>query len=296
MYWEYIVWSQYMGGLKWKPCYKKSRALASARVPPLLHTYIGPIRWVCVFIPVDICNTVFWLAANIYGINAVAFWLEDMCVPQDALSGWKDLWIMQFCIPDAMHKQQQMCAAYKRQNSLFSSNAACVSCCETSWRILCSATPFSWKVQVWGHSATMPKVVAISPIWARQPQLFSMRLIPGKDKGVRKSALSSTRPSRNFLEKITTKCAQRWNSTICGAWHETTMFKSNQGGFGYKPLDTHFSIFIPKVSKSKYWWRLIICQRPSRGNLEPMTLSSSLDSRLIHNLGNPLLPQPTWCV
>lgn len=183
-----------------------------------------------------------------------------------------------------------------RTHFSFSSNAACVSCCETSWRILCSATPFSWKVQVWGHSATMPKVVAISPIWARQPQLFSMRLIPGKDKGVRKSALSSTRPSRNFLEKITTKCAQRWNSTICGAWHETTMFKSNQGGFGYKPLDTHFSIFIPKVSKSKYWWRLIICQRPSRGNLEPMTLSSSLDSRLIHNLGNPLLPQPTWCV
>ena len=119
MYWEYIVYSQYMGGLKWKPCYKKSRALASARVPPLLHTYIGPIRWVCVFIPVDICNTVFWLAANIYGINAVAFWLEDKCVPQDALIGWKDLWIMQFCIPDAMHKQQQLCAAYKRQNSLF---------------------------------------------------------------------------------------------------------------------------------------------------------------------------------
>ena len=119
MYWEYIVCSQYMGGLKWKPCYKKSRALASARVPPLLHTYIGPIRWVCVFIPVDICNTVFWLAANIYGINAVAFWLEDMCVPQDALIGWEELWIMQFCIPDAMHKQQQMCAAYTSQNSLF---------------------------------------------------------------------------------------------------------------------------------------------------------------------------------
>ena len=74
---------------------------------------------VCVFIPVDIRHTVFWLAANIYGIYAVAFWLEDMCVPQDALIGWKDLWIMQFCIPDAMHKQQQLCAAYKRQNSLF---------------------------------------------------------------------------------------------------------------------------------------------------------------------------------
>ena len=27
-----------MGGLKWKPCYKKSRALASARVPPLVTT------------------------------------------------------------------------------------------------------------------------------------------------------------------------------------------------------------------------------------------------------------------
>ena len=128
-----------------------------------LHTYIGPIRWVCVFIPVDICNTVFWLAANIYGINAVAFWLEDMCVPQDALIGWKGSWIMQFCIPDAMHKQQQLCAAYKRQNSLFSSNAACVSCCETSWRILCSATPFSWKVQVWA-------IVQLCQKWLQFPQ------------------------------------------------------------------------------------------------------------------------------
>ena len=74
---------------------------------------------VCVFMPVDIRHTVFWLAAYIYGIYAVAFWLEDMCVPQDALIGWKDLWIMQFCIPDAMYKQQQMCAAYTSQNSLF---------------------------------------------------------------------------------------------------------------------------------------------------------------------------------
>ena len=118
---------------------------------------------VCVFIPVDIRHTVFWLAAKIYGIYAVAFWLEDKCAPQDALIGWKDLWIMQFCIPDAMHKQQQLCAAYKRQNSLFSSNAACASCCETSWRILCSATPLSLKVQVWGQSATCQK-------WLQFPQ------------------------------------------------------------------------------------------------------------------------------
>ena len=37
MYWDYIVYSQYRGGLKWKLCYKKSRALASARVPPLVY-------------------------------------------------------------------------------------------------------------------------------------------------------------------------------------------------------------------------------------------------------------------
>ena len=27
-----------MDGLKWKPCYKKSRVLASARMPPLMYT------------------------------------------------------------------------------------------------------------------------------------------------------------------------------------------------------------------------------------------------------------------
>lgn len=36
MYLEYIVYSQYMGGLGWEPCSKESRALASARVPPLI--------------------------------------------------------------------------------------------------------------------------------------------------------------------------------------------------------------------------------------------------------------------
>ena len=30
------MYSQYMGGLKWKLCYKKSRVLASARMPPLV--------------------------------------------------------------------------------------------------------------------------------------------------------------------------------------------------------------------------------------------------------------------
>ena len=99
-----------------------------------------------------------------------------------------------------MHKQQQLCAAYKRQNSFFSSNAACVACCETSKNPLLS-DPLELKSASMGPKCNLPKVVAISPIWARQPQLFSMRLIPGKDKGVRKSALSSIRPSWNFLEK-----------------------------------------------------------------------------------------------
>ena len=53
MYWEYIVFSQYMGGLKWKPCYKKSRALASARVPPLVFCHcIWFSRILCMFWPV----------------------------------------------------------------------------------------------------------------------------------------------------------------------------------------------------------------------------------------------------
>ena len=30
------MYTLYLGGLKWKPCYKKSRVLASARVPPLV--------------------------------------------------------------------------------------------------------------------------------------------------------------------------------------------------------------------------------------------------------------------
>ena len=50
MYWEYIVYSQYMGGLKWKPCYKKSRALASARVPPLLDNHLVLLIY-CIFWP-----------------------------------------------------------------------------------------------------------------------------------------------------------------------------------------------------------------------------------------------------
>ena len=37
MYNVHNVYSQNMGDLKWKPCYKKSRALASARVPPLVN-------------------------------------------------------------------------------------------------------------------------------------------------------------------------------------------------------------------------------------------------------------------
>ena len=38
MYWEKTMYSQYMGGLKRKLCYKKSRVLASARMPPLIST------------------------------------------------------------------------------------------------------------------------------------------------------------------------------------------------------------------------------------------------------------------
>ena len=32
------MYSKYMGGLKWKLCYKKSRVSASARMPPLVLT------------------------------------------------------------------------------------------------------------------------------------------------------------------------------------------------------------------------------------------------------------------
>ena len=35
------MYSQYMGGLKWKLCYKKSRVLASARMPPLVCSQCG---------------------------------------------------------------------------------------------------------------------------------------------------------------------------------------------------------------------------------------------------------------
>ena len=42
MYWEQTMYSQYMGGLKWKLCYKKSRVLASARMPPLMKTHLEP--------------------------------------------------------------------------------------------------------------------------------------------------------------------------------------------------------------------------------------------------------------
>ena len=34
------MYSQYMGGLKWKLCHKKSRVLASARMPPLVDNHI----------------------------------------------------------------------------------------------------------------------------------------------------------------------------------------------------------------------------------------------------------------
>ena len=56
MYWEYIVCSQNMGGLKWKPCYKNSRALASARVPPLICRQITYMPLHCVFVSSVNCD------------------------------------------------------------------------------------------------------------------------------------------------------------------------------------------------------------------------------------------------
>ena len=45
LYNVHIVYSQYMGGLKWKPCYKRSRVLASARVPPLVARCYCHLWW-----------------------------------------------------------------------------------------------------------------------------------------------------------------------------------------------------------------------------------------------------------
>ena len=44
LYNVHIVYSQYMGGLKWKPWYKKSRVLASARVPPIVLLFLVSTR------------------------------------------------------------------------------------------------------------------------------------------------------------------------------------------------------------------------------------------------------------
>ena len=67
MYWDYIVYSQYRGGLKWKPCYKKSRALASARVPPLLFT----LTFSCLFAYILLTNHIRSFAFKSYQIHCL---------------------------------------------------------------------------------------------------------------------------------------------------------------------------------------------------------------------------------